>query len=81
MQEEEKVSELVIILSSKSTLAPRETQLDGTPLILGLGRAPGDNKKVSATPRAASHLLSTLFPLTRGKQEEKGISGRKIRTP
>lgn len=81
MQKEEKVSGLVTTLSSKSLLAPWETQQDGTPLILGLGRAPGDKKKASRARRAASHLLSILFPLTRGKQEEKEISGRKIRTP
>lgn len=81
MQEEEEVSGLITGLSSKSMLAPRETQLDGAPLILGLGRAPGDNKKVSTATRAASHLLSILFALTRGKQEEKEISGRKIRIP
>lgn len=80
MQEEEKVSGVVTILSSKSMLAARETQPDGAPLILGRGRAPGDNKRARA-PRAASHLLSILFPLTRGKQEEKELSGRKIRAP
>lgn len=77
MQEEEKVSGLVTILSPKSTLASRETQLDEPPFILGVGRAPGDNEKVSTAPRAASHLLSILFPLTRGKQEEKEILGGK----
>lgn len=59
---------------------PKETQLGGAPFILRLGRAPEDNKKASAAPRAASHLLSILFPLSRGKQEEKEISGRKIKT-
>lgn len=34
----------------------------------------------SAAPRAASHLLSTLFPRSWGEQEEEEISGRKIRT-
>lgn len=39
--------------------------------IWGLSKGPGVNKKVSASPRAASHLLSILFPITRGKQKEK----------
>ena len=66
-----KVSGLVRVLSSKSMLAPRETQVDGAPLIWGLGKDPGHNKKVSTSPRAASHQLSILFPLTRGKQKEE----------
>jgi len=37
MQEEEKVSGLITILSSKSMLAPRETQLDGPLFALRLG--------------------------------------------
>lgn len=71
MQQEE-VSGQVTILTSKSLLAPREIQLNGIPLILELGRAPAD-RNVGAAPKAASHLLSTLFPLPRGLQERSNL--------
>lgn len=70
MQQEEVVSGLVTVLSFKSMLAPREIQLDGVPLILELGRAPG-HRNVSALLKTASHLLSILFSLTRGMQESR----------
>lgn len=77
--QQEEVSGQVTILTSKSLLAPREIQLNGIPLILELGRAPAD-RNVGAAPKAASHLLSTLFPLPRGCRRGV-ISGRKMRIP
>lgn len=73
MQQEE-VSGLVTILSSKSLLAPREIQLDGIPLILELGRVPGD-RNVSAAPKVPPTCSAPSFHYPGGCR--RGVDLRK----